>query len=70
MGPAELLEADVIPFDRVPTDADLRSTDQPSTDLREPAGVVAQEVEGLGEGLEGIPATAGARSTSASDSGR
>lgn len=60
----------MIPFDRVPTDADLRSTDVRSVDLGQQAGPQAQELEALGEGLAGMPATAGARSTSTSDSGR
>jgi hypothetical protein len=62
----------VIPFDRVPPDpsaADLRSTDLRTTDLRDAEVGAGQEVVGLGEAA-GMPATAGARSTSASDSGR
>jgi len=62
VGPADHLGAAVIPFDRVPTD-------QSTTDLRDSA--TDQEVVGLGGAvLTGMPPTAGARSTSASDSGR
>ena len=53
------------------TRARLKETiERVDADLGQQPGPGAQELEGLGEGLAGIPATAGARSTSASDSGR
>jgi hypothetical protein len=62
VGPADHLGAAVIPFDRVPMD-------QSTTDLR--GSAADQEVVGLGEAFAtGMPPTAGARSTSTSDSGR